>query len=193
MAKQITFDSDARAKLKSGIDALASAVKTTLGPKGRNVVIQKSFGAPQITKDGVTVAKEIELEDPIENMGAQMVKEVASRTADAAGDGTTTATVLAQAMVTAGMKYVAAGANPMDLKRGMDKAVETVVANLAKQSEKIGNDFAKIQQVGSISANNDEEIGARSAEVKNRNRIGVRKLADQPSFPHEPLQGGAVD
>ncbi len=168
MAKQITFDSDARAKLKSGIDALASAVKTTLGPKGRNVVIQKSFGAPQITKDGVTVAKEIELEDPIENMGAQMVKEVASRTADAAGDGTTTATVLAQAMVTAGMKYVAAGANPMDLKRGMDKAVEVVVANLAKQSEKIGNDFAKIQQVGSISANNDEEIGSLIADAMKR-------------------------
>ncbi|MFT6335090.1 MAG: chaperonin GroEL [Saprospiraceae bacterium] len=168
MAKQITFDSDARAKLKSGIDALASAVKTTLGPKGRNVVIQKSFGAPQITKDGVTVAKEIELEDPIENMGAQMVKEVASRTADAAGDGTTTATVLAQAMVTAGMKYVAAGANPMDLKRGMDKAVETVVANLAKQSESIGNDFAKIQQVGSISANNDNEIGSLIADAMKR-------------------------
>jgi chaperonin GroEL len=168
MAKQITFDSDARAKLKSGIDALASAVKTTLGPKGRNVVIQKSFGAPQITKDGVTVAKEIELEDPIENMGAQMVKEVASRTADAAGDGTTTATVLAQAMVTAGMKYVAAGANPMDLKRGMDKAVEAVVANLAKQSEKIGNDFGKIQQVGSISANNDNEIGSLIADAMKR-------------------------
>jgi chaperonin GroEL len=168
MAKQITFDSDARAKLKSGIDALASAVKTTLGPKGRNVVIQKSFGAPQITKDGVTVAKEIELEDPIENMGAQMVKEVASRTADAAGDGTTTATVLAQAMVTSGMKYVAAGANPMDLKRGMDKAVDKVVANLAKQSEKIGNDFAKIQQVGSISANNDEEIGSLIADAMKR-------------------------
>ena len=168
MAKQITFDSDARAKLKSGIDALANAVKTTLGPKGRNVVIQKSFGAPQITKDGVTVAKEIELEDPIENMGAQMVKEVASRTADAAGDGTTTATVLAQAMVTAGMKYVAAGANPMDLKRGMDKAVETVVANLAKQSEKIGNDFGKIQQVGSISANNDNEIGSLIADAMKR-------------------------
>ena len=127
MAKQVTFDSDARAKLKSGIDALANAVKTTLGPKGRNVVIQKSFGAPSITKDGVTVAKEIELEDPIENMGAQMVKEVASKTADAAGDGTTTATVLAQAMVASGMKYVAAGANPMDLKRGMDKAVDAIV------------------------------------------------------------------
>ena len=136
MAKQITFDSEARAKLKSGIDALSNAVKTTLGPKGRNVVIQKSFGAPTITKDGVTVAKEIELEDPIENMGAQMVKEVASKTADAAGDGTTTATVLAQAMVAAGMKYVAAGANPMDLKRGMDKAVEAVVGNLASRAIK---------------------------------------------------------
>jgi len=168
MAKQITFDSEARAKLKSGIDALANAVKTTLGPKGRNVVIQKSFGAPSITKDGVTVAKEIELEDPIENMGAQMVKEVASKTADAAGDGTTTATVLAQAMVAAGMKYVAAGANPMDLKRGMDKAVEAIVADLAKQSEKIGNDFGKIQQVGSISANNDEEIGTLIADAMKR-------------------------
>ncbi len=168
MAKQITFDSEARAKLKSGIDALANAVKTTLGPKGRNVVIQKSFGAPTITKDGVTVAKEIELEDPIENMGAQMVKEVASKTADAAGDGTTTATVLAQAMVTAGMKYVAAGANPMDLKRGMDKAVANVVASLAKQSDKIGNDYAKIQQVGSISANNDEKIGSLIADAMQR-------------------------
>ncbi len=168
MAKQVTFDSDARAKLKSGIDALAKAVKTTLGPKGRNVVIQKSFGAPSITKDGVTVAKEIELEDPIENMGAQMVKEVASKTADAAGDGTTTATVLAQAMVEAGMKYVAAGANPMDLKRGMDKAVSAIVANLVKQSDKIGNDFGKIQQVGAISANNDEEIGTLIADAMKR-------------------------
>lgn len=168
MAKQITFDSEARTKLKAGIDALATAVKTTLGPKGRNVVIQKSFGAPQVTKDGVTVAKEIELEDPIENMGAQMVKEVASRTADAAGDGTTTATVLAQAMVTAGMKYVAAGANPMDLKRGMDKGIEAVIASLAKQSEKIGNDFSKIQQVGAISANNDEEIGTLIADAMKR-------------------------
>ena len=168
MAKQITFDSEARAKLKSGIDALANAVKTTLGPKGRNVVIQKSFGAPSITKDGVTVAKEIEIEDPIENMGAQMVKEVASKTADAAGDGTTTATVLAQAMVASGMKYVAAGANPMDLKRGMDKAIEAVVANLARQSDKIGNDFSKIQQVGAISANNDEEIGTLIADAMKR-------------------------
>jgi len=147
MSKEISFSSDARMKLKSGIDALADAVKVTLGPKGRNVVIQKSFGAPSITKDGVTVAKEIELEDPIENMGAQMVKEVASKTADAAGDGTTTATVLAQAMVAAGMKYVAAGANPMDLKRGIDKAVNKVTELLKKQSDVIGNDFKKIQQV----------------------------------------------
>jgi len=168
MAKEISFSSDARMKLKAGIDALANAVKVTLGPKGRNVVIQKSFGAPAITKDGVTVAKEIELEDPIENMGAQMVKEVASRTADAAGDGTTTATVLAQAMVAAGMKYVAAGANPMDLKRGIDKAVEKVTTQLAKSSEVIGNDFKKIQQVGSISANNDEAIGTLIADAMKR-------------------------
>ncbi|MFT6337247.1 MAG: chaperonin GroEL [Halioglobus sp.] len=174
MAKQITFDLDARAKLKSGIDALANAVKTTLGPKGRNVVIEKSFGPPAISKDGVTVAKEILLKDPIENMGAQMVKEVASRTADAAGDGTTTAIVLAQAMVSAGMKYVAAGANPMDLKRGVDKAVEAVVGNLEKQSEKIGNDFEKIQQVGSISANNDDEIGTLIADaMKSVTKDGV--------------------
>ncbi len=168
MAKQISFDSDAREKLKAGIDALANAVKVTLGPKGRNVVIQKSFGAPAVTKDGVTVAKEIELEDPVENMGAQMVKEVASKTADIAGDGTTTATVLAQAMITAGMKNVAAGANPMDLKRGIDKAVTAVIANLKKQTEVIGNDFKKIQQVGSISANNDDEIGSLIADAMKR-------------------------
>jgi chaperonin GroEL len=168
MAKEISFNSDARASLKKGIDALANAVKVTLGPKGRNVVIQKSFGAPSITKDGVTVAKEIELEHPIENMGAQMVKEVASRTADAAGDGTTTATVLAQALVGAGMKYVAAGANPMDLKRGIDKAVEAVIGNLKSQSEAIGSDFKKIQQVAAISANNDEEIGSLIADAMKR-------------------------
>ncbi len=168
MAKEISFDTEARAKLKSGIDALANAVKVTLGPKGRNVVIQKSFGAPAVTKDGVTVAKEIELEDPVENMGAQMVKEVASKTADIAGDGTTTATVLAQAMITAGMKNVTAGANPMDLKRGIDKAVGTVITNLKKQSEIIGNDYKKIQQVGSISANNDEEIGSLIADAMKR-------------------------
>ncbi len=168
MAKEISFNSDAREKLKSGIDALANAVKVTLGPKGRNVVIQRSFGAPTITKDGVTVAKEIELDDPVENMGAQMVKEVASKTADIAGDGTTTATVLAQAMVTAGMKNVTAGANPMDLKRGIDKAVKAIIANLKKQTEVIGNDFEKIRQVGSISANNDEEIGKLIADAMKR-------------------------
>jgi chaperonin GroEL len=168
MAKIISFDSNARTKLKSGIDQLANAVKVTLGPKGRNVVIQKSFGAPVITKDGVTVAKEIELEDAVENMGAQMVKEVASKTADAAGDGTTTATVLAQAMVNAGMKYVTAGANPMDLKRGIDKAVHTVIADLKGQSEVVGSDFNKIKQVASISANNDEEIGSLIADAMKR-------------------------
>jgi chaperonin GroEL len=174
MAKEISFNSDARANLKKGIDALADAVKVTLGPKGRNVVIQKSFGAPTITKDGVTVAKEIELEDAVQNMGAQMVKEVASKTADLAGDGTTTATVLAQAMVASGMKYVAAGANPMDLKRGIDKATEAVIGNLQKQSEVIGNDFKKIQQVAAISANNDEEIGTLIADaMKKVSKDGV--------------------
>jgi chaperonin GroEL len=168
MAKIVSFDSEARAKLKSGIDQLANAVKVTLGPKGRNVVIQKSFGAPIITKDGVTVAKEIELEDAVENMGAQMVKEVASKTADAAGDGTTTATVLAQAMVNAGMKYVTAGANPMDLKRGIDKAVGAVIADLKAQSEVVGSDFSKIKQVASISANNDDEIGSLIADAMKR-------------------------
>ncbi|HMW38457.1 MAG: chaperonin GroEL [Saprospiraceae bacterium] len=168
MAKEISFNTDARVKLKNGIDKLANAVKVTLGPKGRNVVIQKSFGAPQITKDGVTVAKEVELEDAVENMGAQMLKEVASKTADLAGDGTTTATVLAQAMVTSGMKYVAAGANPMDLKRGIDKAIQAITLDLKKQSEQIGNDYNKIKQVGSISANNDEEIGSLLADAMKR-------------------------
>ena len=168
MAKEISFNSDARDKLKTGVDALADAVKVTLGPRGRNVVIEKSFGAPQITKDGVTVAKEVELEDPVENMGAQMVKEVASKTADIAGDGTTTATVLAQAMITAGLKNVVAGANPMDLKRGIDKAVKVVIEDLQKQSEVIGDDFEKIKQVGAISANNDEEIGSLIADAMKR-------------------------
>ena len=168
MAKEISFNSDAREKLKSGIDALANAVKVTLGPKGRNVVLQKSFGAPSITKDGVTVAKEIELEDPVENMGAQMVKEVASKTADIAGDGTTTATVLAQAMVTAGMKNVTSGANPMDLKRGIEKAVKAVIDDLQDQTEIIGNDNEKIRQVAAISANNDNEIGALIADAMKR-------------------------
>ncbi len=165
MAKEISFNSDAREKLKAGIDALANAVKVTLGPKGRNVVIEKKFGAPAITKDGVTVAKEIELEDAVQNMGAQMVKEVASKTADIAGDGTTTATVLAQSMVGAGMKYVAAGANPMDLKRGIDAAVKAVVGSLQGMSETVGNDFAKIKQVASISANNDMVIGSLIADA----------------------------
>jgi len=165
MAKQIFFDIEARNRMKKGVDTLANAVKVTLGPKGRNVVIEKKFGAPSVTKDGVTVAKEIELEDPIENMGAQMVKEVASKTADIAGDGTTTATVLAQSIISEGLKNVAAGANPMDLKRGIDKAVAAVVGNLKKQSQTIGNDSKKIQQVASISANNDDTIGKLIAEA----------------------------
>src|SRR6476660_2352306 len=165
MAKQLYFDIDARNKMKKGVDVLANAVRVTLGPKGRNVVIEKKFGAPQVTKDGVTVAKEIELEDPIENMGAQMVKEVASKTADIAGDGTTTATVLAQSIISEGLKMVAACANPMDLKRGIDKAVSLVVANLREQSQTVGNDSKKIQQVATISANNDETIGKLIAEA----------------------------
>jgi len=168
MAKDIFFNVDARDKLKKGVDALANAVKVTLGPKGRNVIIDKKFGAPSVTKDGVTVAKEIELKDPVENMGAQMLKEVASKTADAAGDGTTTATVLAQAIVTAGLKNVAAGANPMDLKRGIDKAVIAVVENLNKQSQEVGNDNKKIEQVATISANNDNTIGKLIAEAMKR-------------------------
>lgn len=165
MAKDITFDIDARDGLRKGVDALANAVKVTLGPKGRNVIITKSFGAPQVTKDGVTVAKEIELADALENMGAQMVKEVASKTNDLAGDGTTTATVLAQAIVKEGLKNVAAGANPMDLKRGIDKAVDAIVANLAKQSKKVGDSTEKIKQVAAISANNDEAIGDLIAQA----------------------------
>ncbi len=168
MAKEISFNRDAREALRNGVDALANAVKVTLGPKGRNVVIQKSFGAPQITKDGVTVAKEIELENAVENMGAQMVKEVASKTADIAGDGTTTATVLAQAMIAAGLKNVAAGANPMDLKRGIDTATKAVINNLKEQSEVIGDDFEKIRQVGAVSANNDDEIGSLIADAMKR-------------------------
>jgi chaperonin GroEL len=165
MAKQLFFDIEARNRMKKGVDILANAVKVTLGPKGRNVVLEKKFGAPAVTKDGVTVAKEIELEDPIENMGAQMVKEVASKTADIAGDGTTTATVLAQIIVSEGLKNVAAGANPMDLKRGIDKAVENVLENLKGQSQTVGIDSKKIQQVASISANNDENIGKLIAEA----------------------------
>ena len=165
MAKQIEFNSDARAKLKAGVDALADAVKVTLGPKGRNVVISKQFGGPHVTKDGVSVAKEIVLKDPIENIGAQMVKEVASKTADVAGDGTTTATVLAQSLVTAGLKSVASGANPIDLKRGMDKSVSCVVTALKDMSQSVGVDTDKIKQVSTISANNDEAIGTLIAEA----------------------------
>src|SRR4051812_3957369 len=165
MAKQLFFEVEARNKMKKGVDILSNAVKVTLGPKGRNVVIEKKFGAPGVTKDGVTVAKEIELEDSIENMGAQMVKEVASKTADIAGDGTTTATVLAQSIISEGLKNVAAGANPMDLKRGIEKAVTAVVEHLKGQSQTVGSDTSKIQQVASISANNDDTIGKLIAEA----------------------------
>ncbi len=168
MAKMIYFDIEARNKMKKGVDTLANAVKVTLGPKGRNVVIEKKFGAPQVTKDGVTVAKEIELDDPIENMGAQMVKEVASKTADIAGDGTTTATVLAQSIIAEGLKNVAAGANPMDLKRGIDKAVAAVVAHLQSQSLAVGSSGKQIEQVASISANNDPAIGKLIAEAMSK-------------------------
>jgi len=174
MAKEIKFDIDARDLLKKGVDELANAVKVTLGPKGRNVILDKKFGAPQITKDGVTVAKEIELTDPFQNMGAQLVKEVASKTNDDAGDGTTTATILAQSIISVGMKNVAAGANPMDLKRGIDKAVAKVVESLQKQSEAIGNDFKKIENVAKISSNGDETIGALIAEAMQKvQREGV--------------------
>ena len=168
MAKEIKFNIDARNLMKEGADALANAVKVTLGPKGRNVVIDKKFGAPHVTKDGVTVAKEIELEDRFQNMGAQMVREVASKTNDQAGDGTTTATVLAQAIIAEGLKNVAAGANPMDIKRGIDKAVEAVVADLKKQSKEVGDDYSKIEQVGTISANNDNFIGKLIADAMSK-------------------------
>lgn len=165
MSKEILFNIDARDQLKQGVDALANAVKVTLGPKGRNVIIEKKFGAPHITKDGVTVAKEIELEDAFQNLGAQLVKEVASKTGDDAGDGTTTATVLAQSIVSVGLKNVTAGANPMDLKRGIDKAVNAVVKNIAEQAQLVGDNYDKIEQVASISANNDEEIGKLIADA----------------------------
>ena len=168
MAKEIKFDVDVRSKMKVGADSLANAVKVTLGPKGRNVVIEKKFGAPQVTKDGVTVAKEVELEDRFENMGAQMVKEVASKTNEQAGDGTTTATVLAQAIINVGIKNVTAGANPMDLKRGIDKAVDTVVANLKSQSQEVGTDYSKVEQVGTVSANNDSYIGKLIADAMSK-------------------------
>lgn len=168
MAKEIKFDVDVRSKMKSGADSLANAVKVTLGPKGRNVVIEKKFGAPQVTKDGVTVAKEVELEDRFENMGAQMVKEVASKTNEQAGDGTTTATVLAQAIINVGIKNVTAGANPMDLKRGIDKAVDAVVADLKSRSQEVGTDYSKVEQVGTISANNDGYIGKLIADAMSK-------------------------
>ncbi len=168
MAKEIKFNTEVRSKMKDGADALANAVKVTLGPKGRNVVIDKKFGAPQVTKDGVTVAKEVSLEDAFENMGAQMVKEVASKTNEQAGDGTTTATVLAQGIINVGIKNVTAGANPMDLKRGIDKAVAAVVADLRKQSQPVGDDYSKIEQVGTVSANNDGYIGKLIAEAMSK-------------------------
>ena len=168
MAKEIKFNTDVRTKMKSGADQLADAVKVTLGPKGRNVVIDKKFGAPQVTKDGVTVAKEVELEDRFENMGAQMVKEVASKTNEQAGDGTTTATVLAQAIINVGLKNVTAGANPMDLKRGIDKAVATVVESLKGQSKQVGSDYSKVEQVGTVSANNDSYIGKLIADAMSK-------------------------
>jgi len=174
MAKEIQFNTDVRSKMKSGADQLADAVKVTLGPKGRNVVIDKKFGAPQVTKDGVTVAKEVELEDRFENMGAQMVKEVASKTNEQAGDGTTTATVLAQAIINVGLKNVTAGANPLDLKRGIDKAVAAVVESLKKQSKQVGSDYSKVEQVGTVSANNDSYIGKLIADAMSKvGRDGV--------------------
>ena len=182
MAKQIKFDVEARDQLKSGIDQLANAVKVTLGPKGRNVIIEKKFGAPQVTKDGVTVAKEVDLEDPIENVGAQMVKEVASKTNDDAGDGTTTATVLAQSIIQVGLKNVTAGANPMDLKRGIDKAVIEVVKSLQSQSQGVGDDNKKVQQVASISANNEASIGALIAEAMSKvKKEGVITIEESKS------------
>jgi chaperonin GroEL len=182
MAKEIKFNIDARDQLKKGVDALANAVKVTLGPKGRNVVIEKKFGAPQVTKDGVTVAKEIDLKNNFENIGAQMVKEVASKTNDSAGDGTTTATVLAQSIITVGLKNVTAGANPMDLKRGIDKGVQKVIESLKKQSNVIGDDFKKIEQVAAISANNDSEIGTLIAEaMKKVKKEGVITVEDSKS------------
>ncbi len=165
MAKDIKFNIEAREELKKGVDALADAVKVTLGPKGRNVIIAKQFGAPHITKDGVTVAREVELDEPFRNMGAQLVKEVASKTGDDAGDGTTTATVLAQSIIAVGLKNVTAGANPMDLKRGIDKAVAAVVAQIKDMSQEVGDDFKKIEDVARVSANNDETIGRLIAEA----------------------------
>ena len=183
MAKELKFDIEARDNLKKGIDALANAVKVTLGPKGRNVVLEKKFGGPQVTKDGVTVAKEIELSDPFENVGAQMVKEVASKTNDDAGDGTTTATVLAQSIVSVGIKNVTAGANPMDIKRGIDKAVKKVIKSLQDQTKPIGDDIKKIEQVAAISANNDNSIGALIAEAMSKvKKEGVITIEESKSY-----------
>ncbi|MCU0473949.1 MAG: chaperonin GroEL [Bacteroidales bacterium] len=182
MAKEIKYNIDARALLKEGVDQLADAVKVTLGPKGRNVVLEKKFGAPQVTKDGVTVAKDIELSDPYKNMGAQMVKEVASKTGDIAGDGTTTATVLAQAIISVGLKNITAGANPMDVKRGIDKAVEKVIKHLKSQATVIGDDLAKIEQVARISANDDQEIGKLIAEAMSKvHKEGVITVEESKS------------
>lgn len=196
MAKDIKYDVEARDALKRGVDALANAVKVTLGPKGRNVIIEKKFGTPQSTKDGVTVAKEVELTHPIENMGAQLLKEVASKTADIAGDGTTTATVLAQAIIAAGFKNVAAGANPMDLKRGIDKAVEVAVESFKKQSKQIGNDIKKIEQVATISANNDSTIGKliadAMAKVKKEGVITVEEAKGTETYV-EVVEGMQFD
>ena len=182
MAKDIKFNIDARDAMKQGVDQLANAVKVTLGPKGRNVVIEKKFGAPQITKDGVTAAKEIELEDKFENTGAQLVKSVASKTGDDAGDGTTTATILAQAIVAEGLKNVTAGANPMDLKRGIDKAVKAVTEHIAKSAEQVGDNYDKIEQVATVSANNDKEIGELLAEAMRKvSKAGVITIEESKS------------
>ncbi len=196
MAKEITYNTDARDALKRGVDQLADAVKVTLGPRGRNVVIDKKYGAPHITKDGVSVAKEIELADAAENLGAQLVKEVASKTGDQAGDGTTTATVLAQAIIGVGIKNVTAGANPIDLKRGMDKAVAAVVADIKSQSEVVGNDFDKIEQVATISANNDAEIGKLIADAMRKvSKDGVITIGEAKGMDTtiEVVQGMQFD
>ena len=182
MAKEITFDIDAREQLKQGVDALANAVKVTRGPKGRNVIIEKKYGAPQITKDGVTVAKEIELEDSVNNLGAQLVKEVATKTGDAAGDGTTTATVLAQAIINVGLKNVTSGANPMDLKRGIDKAVKVVVDYIRESAEQVDDNYDKIEQVAAVSANNDPEIGKLLADAMRKvSKDGVITIEESKS------------
>mgnify|MGYP000694793648 CR=1 FL=1 len=192
MAKEIKYDMDARDLLKKGVDELANAVKVTLGPKGRNVIIEKKFGAPHITKDGVTVAKEVELTCPFENMGAQLVKEVASKTNDNAGDGTTTATVLAQSIIGVGLKNVTAGANPMDLKRGIDKAVAKVVESIANQAEAVGDKFEKIEHVAKISANGDEAIGKLIAEMLSRTYVLHGQIWRLITFLFQPIWLGGV-